>query len=85
MSWDAKISFGAFSSFCETVAKESSKPRKLAKLKRFVEETRKVCVENGGDSLFPIMRLLLPAIDRQVWGAAQSPLGHPNCHSPHDL
>lgn len=67
-AWESQVSFEACAKFLEAVAKESDKKRKLAKLDKFLEDCRSTMNSIGNSesfSLFPIMRLLIPVIDRE--------------------
>ena len=62
--WSEKIAFGALCDCFESLSKQNGdKKLKVQKLQRFFNEARKNMNEN--DSLFPILRLFLPNLDRE--------------------
>ncbi len=65
VSWDDLISFHAFASFCESVNKERNKQKRTARVAKFLGRCRVEQMKEQNSSLFPVMRLLLPAIDRE--------------------
>lgn len=56
------MAFEACCSFLEKAATEPNKKRKLVKLEHFLRDCRQAA--GGNESLFPVMRLLLPQLDR---------------------
>ena len=75
MSWAGRVDFEAFCNFCEKVVKEPKKDKRLMKLTSFLGHCRDYARESastsGGannappESLFPVIRFLLPALDRE--------------------
>ena len=78
-SWEDRVAFEACCSFWEKVATESNKQRKVAKLTSFLGDCRRLQSEAeapSSSSLFPIVRLLLPQLDRDrpVYGIKETVL-----------
>ena len=78
MDWSNKLQFKVFTNFCEklekltdakidsTELKESKKKKRVRALEKFLEMCEEMMKENGvdKDSLFPVIRLLLPGSDK---------------------
>ncbi len=74
--WESHVSFKALVDFLESVTRQTDRKRKVEQLRSFLNSCRTVMGDYGRkegpasaddddvDSLFPVMRLLLPAIDR---------------------
>ncbi len=75
LPWESHVTFKACADFMESVSREEDRKRRVSKLARFLTECRKVLGDFGRktdpadpddvDSLYPVMRLFLPAIDRE--------------------
>ena len=69
MDWSSKVYFRQFCDFLEHLVKAKTKPKKLSLLKKFLESLRKELPPSseGGEtcSLFPLLRLLLPQLDKE--------------------
>lgn len=67
-NWSKKITFGALCDCFETISKVNDKKLRLQKLTRFFGDARMVLGQNeesSDNSLFPLMRLFLPGLDRE--------------------
>ena len=67
MGWCSVLTFKEFSDFCERCATEQSRQKRTRFLTRFLESCRQRMGDtNGceGDSLYPVMRLMLPHLDK---------------------
>ncbi len=79
--WDDRVTFGACCDFFEKVSAQherATKGKRQAMLASFLRDCRKVQTDYGGrkSSLFPIMRLLLPYLDKErgAYGIKESVL-----------
>ena len=65
--WESCVIFDACSAFMEAVAKDTDKKRKMLRLGNFLDKCRAVAKEKEGKdaSMFPVVRLLMPALDRE--------------------
>ena len=61
MDWTYKLTFKEFCDFCEVTVKEPKKVVRQRHLERFLASCRS---RPGQESLFPLLRLLLPHLDR---------------------
>ena len=59
--WSEKLSFHEFSQFCEASVKEKKKEKRVKNLGRFLTSCR---AKAGQQSLFPLLRFLLPNMDK---------------------
>ena len=69
MGWCSVLTFKEFSDFCERCATEQSRQKRTRFLTRFLESCRQRMGDMGGgegegDSLYPVMRLMLPHLDK---------------------
>ena len=67
MGWCSVLTFKEFSDFCERCATEQSRQKRTRFLTRFLESCRQRMGDTdggGGDSLYPVMRLMLPHLDK---------------------
>ena len=67
-SWSKEITFEVLCDVFEAVSKQSDKPKKMLMLKDFLGKCRSELEKASNDvedSLFPVMRLFLPQLDRE--------------------
>ena len=63
---ESSVSFGACCDFFEALHKEVNKQKKLKKLQKFLDQCRSLIDRaNAKSSLFPVVRLILPQLDRE--------------------
>ena len=72
--WDADLSFSDLAKFCNKVVSLDKKDQRLAKLQSFLKFSRQK--SGPANSLFPVLRLILPQIDneRGAYGIKESVL-----------
>ena len=72
--WDSDLSFSDLAKFCNKVVSLDKKDHRLAKLQSFLKFSRQK--SGPANSLFPVLRLILPQIDneRGAYGIKESVL-----------
>ncbi|XP_040579752.1 DNA ligase 4 [Lepeophtheirus salmonis] len=63
--WESKVKFETFSNFLEKLSRETRKQKKIFILHSFFKDCRSLWNDKQNYSLFPIVRLLLPNLDRE--------------------
>ena len=66
MDWSSQLPFKVLCDFLQRLV-STERTGRVKRLERFLERCRAVVAEKGraGDSLFPVMRLLLPQLDKE--------------------
>jgi hypothetical protein len=69
MDWSSEVTFKEFCDFLQHLVKTRAKPAKLSLLKKFLDHWRQRLPtgphKDEESSLFPLMRLLLPQLDKE--------------------
>ena len=60
--WSDQVPFKEFSDFCEACVNEKKKDLRLRKFEKFLTSCRR---RAGQQSIFPLMRFILPNIDKE--------------------
>ena len=73
MDFDQKLTFLEFSKFCEKLSSEEKrsdkgKRKRDNRMSKFMESCReKMPASDSNQSLFPLMRLFIPYLDKRVY------------------
>ena len=64
MDWSSKLTFKEFAYFCDKCSGQEENVKRQKFLKRFLDSCRERMGPEEGDSLYPVMRLMLPYLDK---------------------
>ena len=64
MDWSAKVTFKEFAYFCDRCSQQEDIGKRQKFLTRFMDSCRDRMGPRDGDSLYPVMRLMLPYLDK---------------------
>ena len=64
MDWSAGLSFKEFVDFCQRTVSDPNKKSRYLHLTKFLASCRSQLPPSSSQSLYPIMRLLLPQLDK---------------------
>ena len=69
--WGSQLTFFEFTHLCEVLVKQEDKKKKEKKLGHFIKDCREQKMPAAGfdssQSFFPVMRLLVPHLDKRVY------------------